>query len=222
MNTPSTVQTSFPIFADKKELIETLVTKSDIVLDAGFWGQGVRVEDPRWPHKLLREQASDVYGLDLEYDESIVPGYRADHYFKQSAEDFSMDKRFDVIFAGDLIEHLSNPGLFLDSCKRNIQEGGRLIITTPNCYGLFDLFSKVAHFEPVINRDHTCYFNIRTLRQLLGKNGWEIQQAGFLYSLGCGYKESFKKRMINVLYRILSWWTPKFIETVVVVASPKR
>lgn len=212
----------YTIFKNKKELIGSLIKSGDVVLDVGFWGQGVRVEDPRWPHKLLREQASDVYGLDLEYDESLVPGYRADHYFKQSAEDFSMDERFDAIFAGDLIEHLSNPGLFLDSCKRNLKEGGRLIITTPNCYGLFDLFSKIAHFEPVINRDHTCYFNIRTLKQLLGKNGWELQETGFLYSLGCTYQESMKKRLINVLYRVLSWWTPKFIETVVVVAVPKR
>ncbi len=216
------IKASYPIFKNKKELIDTLIKSGDVVLDAGFWGQGVRAEDSRWPHKLLREQAGDVYGLDLEYDESLVPSYRADHYFKQSAENFSIDKRFNAIFAGDLIEHLSNPGLFLDSCKRNLKDDGRLIITTPNCYSLFDLFGKIAHFEPVVNRDHTCYFSVKTLKQLFEKNGWEVQEVGFLYSLGYRYKESIKKRLLNALYRMLTWWTPKFVETIVIVAVPKH
>lgn len=207
------------IYKNKKELITSVISAEEIVLDVGFFGQGVDSTKPNWVHHLLKRRARDVYGLDLDFDASSFPG---DHYLKASAEDFSFGRTFDSIFAGDIIEHLSNPGLFLDSCAEHITNDGVLIITTPNCFNLFNLAEKISKGEPTVNKDHTCYFNSKTLKQLLQKNDWEITRLDFLYSLEVDFKESFKKKLLNIVYKGVSLMTPRFLETIVVIAKKKE
>ncbi len=202
-------------YQNKAQLIQSLVTPEDVILDVGFSGQGVRYGDVAWPHALLKAHAKEVYGLDVQ----LNPAFVADpHYVQASAEDFSLPMRFDAIFAGDLIEHLSNPGLFLTSCKRHLKPGGRLILTTPNTFNLFNLAEKLAKPEPTVNRDHTCYFNSKTMRTLLAKNGMKPLEMSYLYALDVQFTESLKKRFLNGIYFLLSRVTDKFLETLVVVA----
>ncbi len=208
------------IFKNKRELIAACIDRDDVVLDVGFWGQGVSAKDDNWVHKILRERAKDVWAFDLEYDEKRLPGPKK-NYFIGDAENFAVDKKFDVIFAGDLIEHLSNPGLFLLQAKKHMKPGGKLILSTPNAFNLFNLFEKISKREPTVNREHTCYFNSKTLSVLLERNGWKVDSVDFLYSLGVQYKESLKKKILNVLYKILSLFTSKFVETLVITATIK-
>ena len=140
------------VYKNKRELIENLISSEDIVLDIGFWGQGVTADDKNWPHKLLKNRAKDVYGLDLDFD---TTRFDKSKYFKMSAEKFSIPIKFDVIFASDLIEHLSNLGLFLESCSKHLKPSGKLIITTPNCFNLFNIAEKITKYEPTVNSDHT-------------------------------------------------------------------
>jgi len=46
-----------------------------------------------------------------------------------------VDRKFDIVIAGDIIEHLSNPGQMLDEIKRFCGSDTRVIITTPNAFG---------------------------------------------------------------------------------------
>jgi len=184
------------IFKNKEDLIRTLVKKSDCVLDVGFWGQGVGISDPNWVHSLLKGQAGDVYALDLEFDVSKVSP--PEKYFKASAENFSLSKQFDVIFAGDLIEHLSNPGLFLVAAKKHLKKGGKLILTTPNCFNLFNLAEKLSKSEPTVNRDHTCYFNSKTASQLLKKNAFENISIRYLYISESSTFEYFEQGFFRI------------------------
>ena len=207
-------------FYDKKELISGLISSSDVVLDVGFWGQGVSPESPHWVHNMLRTQAGEVWGIDIEYEESRLPE-DASRYRRMSAESFALPIQFDVIFAGDLIEHLPNPGLFLDRVRAHLKPGGRLILTTPNCFNLFSIAEKFSKGEPSVNRDHTCYFNERTLRQLLGKCGFVTIEHSFMWRLDVEYTESWKKKILNVFYLLIGTFTPRFLETLVVVATMK-
>ena len=115
-------------YPNKQKLISENIRNTDVVLDVGFVGQGVTESDPNWVHNLLKKSAKEVYGIDLDFDATQFP---EPYYLKQSAESFDFPVKFDVIFAGDLIEHLSNPGLFLDSCKRNLKQGGVVSSSLP-------------------------------------------------------------------------------------------
>jgi SAM-dependent methyltransferase len=207
------------VFHDKSELIKALVKPEHVVLDVGFLGQGIRYDDPLWPHRLIQESAKEVYGLDLKIDRSFFPD--TTHYIEASAEDFTFPHTtFDLVFAGDLIEHLPNPGLFLSSVKRHLREGGQLVLTTPNAFNLFNLTEKLSKEEPTVNADHTCYFNIKTLNVLLAKCGFSIEEVGYVYTLGYKHQESMKKKFLNILYKILLPFTKKYLETLVIIAVP--
>lgn len=208
------------VYKNKLELVNDLIKNDDVVLDVGFWGQGIKIDNENWVHNLILKQTKIVYGLDVDFDEHKLrdPVF----YKKGDAEDFDFNIKFDIIFAGDLIEHLSNPGLFLESCDRNLKDDGRLIITTPNCFSLFSLAEKITKFEPTVNKDHVCYFNFKTASQLLKKNNFTIAEMSFLYSLEINFKESWKKKFLNLTYCLLSSVNPKFIETLVIVAQKNK
>lgn len=207
-------------YKNKTELIKNLINSSDSVLDIGFLGQGIRDGESRWPHAILLSTAKEVYGVDLEIDRERFPD--SEHYQESSAESFNFSgKKFDVIFAGDLIEHLPNPGLFLDASARHLVSGGRLILTTPNCFNLFNLTEKLTKQEPTVNADHTCYFNSKTLRVLLQKMRFEVLTIDYIYSLEYSHRESIKKKILNIVYAFLSLTTTKYLETLVVIATPR-
>lgn len=207
------------VFKNKALLLADRISSSDTVLDVGFLGQGIQQNDSRWPHALLQQQAANVYGVDLSIDRTLFPNTL--RYHEQSAEDFSFpDVSFDAVFAGDLIEHLSNPGLFLAACRTHLQAQGKLILTTPNAFNLFNIAEKITKDEPTVNADHTLYFNHKVLKKLLEKNGFVVDEIAYIYSLEYTHRESIKKKILNVLYRLISILTPKFTETLVVVAHP--
>lgn len=206
------------VFPTKRDLIHAYVDSNHRVLDVGFSGQGIQKNDPNWPHALLKENTKEVYGIDLEIDRAEYPD--TEHYQEGSAETFSFPGViFDVIFAGDLIEHLPNPGQFLAACKAHMNADSKLILTTPNAFNLFNIAEKFTKDEPTVNPDHTCYFNHRTLKVLLAKCGLETSEIEYVYSLEYTHTESWKKKFLNVIYRLISQITPKFTETLVVVSK---
>ncbi|MBI3420983.1 MAG: methyltransferase domain-containing protein [Candidatus Sungbacteria bacterium] len=205
------------IYEDKKELSGTLIKHSDVVLDIGFWGQGVNVDDPDWVHTILLNHAAEVFGLDVYFDAAKLKN--PENYVLGDAEDFHFPAQFDVIFAGDLIGHLCNPGSFLDCCARALKVGGKLVLTTPNCFNLFNLAEKLTKEESTVNSDHTCYFNSKTMRRLLEKKGWYAVSIDYLYRLDVKHKESYKKKLLNVFYHLLFLVSHKYTETLVIVAQ---
>ncbi|HEY0048718.1 MAG TPA: methyltransferase domain-containing protein, partial [Pyrinomonadaceae bacterium] len=85
-------------------------------------------------HFELAKIAGELYGFDFDQkgiDILAASGtknlYRAD---LEKLEEVDLNEKFDVIIAGEMIEHLSNPGLFLRGIKRFMHRETILLITT--------------------------------------------------------------------------------------------
>src|SRR3954452_19980146 len=96
-----------------------------------------------------------IVGLDLEaagVEQLRRAGFEA---VQGDAQDLPYHAEFDTIVAGELIEHLSNPGMFLASCARALKPGGRLVLSTPNIFTpiLFLMYCK--NNEEAFNREHS-------------------------------------------------------------------
>lgn len=151
------------------------------VLDIGCVQHTAEKEtDPNWLHQHLYNRADEVLGVDIlegELEDLIDQGYRVMY---ADAENLSLSQRFDTIIGGELIEHLANPGAFLNSCREHLTDDGKLILTTPNVWGIAYLKRLLFSGEVHCNEEHVCWYDRRTLRQLLERHGFNVEEIRFL------------------------------------------
>jgi 2-polyprenyl-3-methyl-5-hydroxy-6-metoxy-1,4-benzoquinol methylase len=148
----------------------------------GRWREGTLI------HKRLCEQADRerqrVVGIDIDRpslawlkermpDEEILfaDAQRLGDYF-------APDVRFDLIIAGDVIEHLPNPGLFLASCAERLTPTGRILLTTVNAFGVARFVKALLNHEAV-HPEHTAYYSHRTISRLCAMCGMQVEWLGY-------------------------------------------
>jgi 2-polyprenyl-3-methyl-5-hydroxy-6-metoxy-1,4-benzoquinol methylase len=85
---------------------------------------------------------------------------------------------FELIIAGELLEHLSNPGRCLDGLRPVLAPRGEILITVPNAFGLKALLRVAAGIE-LVHQDHVCYFSVRTLARLCEAHAFECTVVAF-------------------------------------------
>jgi 2-polyprenyl-3-methyl-5-hydroxy-6-metoxy-1,4-benzoquinol methylase len=91
------------------------------VLDIGCVNHTLSTHQMRyWLHGILREQAAYLVGLDCEKEQ--VEQLRKEGYNVVCADatDFNLGQQFDLVFAGEIIEHLTCPGKLLACAKRHL------------------------------------------------------------------------------------------------------
>jgi 2-polyprenyl-3-methyl-5-hydroxy-6-metoxy-1,4-benzoquinol methylase len=151
------------------------------VLDVGCVQHNARAADDRnWLHKHLYQRARSVRGIDVlvgDIYELQAEGYNVAY---GDAEAFDHDETYDVIVAGELIEHLSAPGAFLERARRHLAADGKLIMTTPNVWGACYLKRTLLPGEVHCNEEHTCWYDRRTLRQLVERCGFAVSEQSFI------------------------------------------
>lgn len=119
-------------------------TKGPKVLHVGCAVHIVRSRSRYWLHDYLEKNFFNVSGIDISIPNLRVMkdlGYKNLHI--ANAENFEIDETFDSIIAGEVVEHLSNPGLFSGQARKHLNPDGRLIITTPTPFSLLNLVLPV-------------------------------------------------------------------------------
>ena len=109
-------------------------------------------------------------------DDRRAKGFNVIH---GDACNFDLGRKFDVIIAGDLIEHLDNFSGFFESCKRHMHEQSRLLISTPNPWFWKNIVKACLYKEVPNNAEHTCWLCPRTLRQLVRRHRMDIGEIMF-------------------------------------------
>lgn len=163
------------------------------VLDIGA-GTGYRRSD--WMHGLIAEAARETVGLELDRRKVAEGIARGADLREGNAESFDLGRTFEVVWAGELIEHLDNPGHFLDAARRHLAPDGRLVLTTPNVFGVSNFVYRLWGTARV-NAEHTCWFCEVTLRQLLERHGFEVEEISYLAHRTPGRARSLAARLVR-------------------------
>jgi 2-polyprenyl-3-methyl-5-hydroxy-6-metoxy-1,4-benzoquinol methylase len=158
------------------------------VIHVGFVDAGCQMlneQSGAWLHEHLAGVASELVGLDL--DEAGVADARA-----RGHEAYAVDCRdvdavralgitpADVVVAGEVIEHLDDPGGFLDGLHALVAPGGLLVVTTPNAAGLVNAAALLGNYE-VNHPDHVALYTCTTLDTMLRRHRWEpVEHAVYL------------------------------------------
>jgi len=83
---------------------------------------------------------------------------------------------FDVIVAGEIIEHVHNIGGFFQGIKTLMKESAILVITVPNAHAL-KRFLRVLFGREMVNKDHVCYYSQANIELLCNRYGLRIDQS---------------------------------------------
>jgi 2-polyprenyl-3-methyl-5-hydroxy-6-metoxy-1,4-benzoquinol methylase len=108
---------------------------------------------------------------------------------------------FDFVHASHVIEHLNDPGLFLEESRRVLKDSGRLIVTTPNSDG-FQAGIFGPRWRSAIN-DHLYLFSYSTLTRLLEKKGFRTVRHMTWGGWALGAKPEFLKKPLDRLAKRL-------------------
>lgn len=176
-------------------------------------------------HFDLEKIAADLYGFDFDQSGLDILAeaggknlYRAD---LERLDEVHLDETFDVIIAGEIIEHLSNPGLLLNGIKRFMGPYSRLVITTVNAYCgmrffIYGLRGRGGISEPV-HPDHIAYYSYSTLSLLLKRHGLDVEEFMF-YNLGTEHRPH-NRMLYNLVNDVCVRIAPQWADGVIAVCK---
>ena len=184
----------------REQIIKELVKGKD-VLDIGSFGQTDSYSLwNMYPDFEVRSLTGiDIEGLTFENQKLFRTKAPNTSYqiVTGNMETYSFNRQFDVIVAGDVIEHVENQGLFLLNIKRHLREDGKFILTTPNAKW------PTVFLKP--NPTHTLWHDIYTLERILSLTGFKIDY--YRYYFG-------NKKRYNTLQKLLT-----IRQSIIIVAS---
>jgi 2-polyprenyl-3-methyl-5-hydroxy-6-metoxy-1,4-benzoquinol methylase len=163
-------------------------------------------------HEKLLKVSSTVVGVDNSRE--------ATNYLKQELkiEDiyivdvcnldqlFSLEP-FDIILAGELIEHLDNPSGMLKGATKLLKPDGIFLATVPNALCCQNLFGAQNRME-IVHKEHTAWYSCQTISRLFEMCGYEkIRLFGYTWG-------------DNWLMRRFLKFSPLFCDGIIVEAKP--
>ena len=174
------------------------------VLDVGCCGKTIYEKKPDLVHFKISEVAKSVKGLDNRKE--CVKRFKEFGYDVTVGDacNFNMNEKYDAIFAGELLEHIPNPGNFLVCAKRHLKRGGKIIITAPNGFYIGNIILILLKRMPDVDKEHVIMFDEFTLRNLLKMHGFETEKVEYVSEFKTEIKHtSIKKVFVKLLQPLL-------------------
>ena len=131
----------------------------------------------------LLSKGNEVYGLDIS--ESCVirakdRGIRAEVIDLEEGN-FPFKDHFDVVLAGEILEHVFDTKSFLGKIHKSLKDKGELVLSTPNLASFGRRLLLLVGKNPLIEASlengaagHVRYFIKDTLLALLENNGFKV------------------------------------------------
>lgn len=145
----------------------------------------------------LMQLGHEPYGID------IVADLVAEASSKYPAINFKLancekklpfeDKFFDVVWAGDVIEHIRFTDVFLNEVNRVLKKGGQFVLTTPMHNRLKNLIIALYNFEKHFDPEfpHFRFYTVKSLKSVLEKRGFLIEKIKYIGRIASLAKSMF-------------------------------
>lgn len=149
--------------------------RGSVVFDVGA-GKG-------WSHSIAQECGYRSLGMDLSIQDTIVANQIAPTFQARAEEIPLKAETVDVLLMIDVLEHVRDPRLVLQSVKRILKPGAYLVLRVPNVDGILTRSMDLAHqvsgryFKRpgyILYSVHLYGFSIDTLTRYLQETGFEI------------------------------------------------
>ena len=124
-------------------------------------------------HKAIAAANPGTIGIDIDPQGAKVLNDQGYNVLVEDVETMDLRRQFDTIVAGEIIEHLENPGKFLRNMHRHLRPGGVIIISTPNTFYAGTTWKIWRYGKPAVHEEHMGWQDPTTLAQLFKRTGYE-------------------------------------------------
>jgi SAM-dependent methyltransferase len=147
----------------RQKLLAKYTKKFNVVLDIGF---------AEIPNKYLKNKI--VIGLDLKHVPKPINYTNVIFGDANSLTNLFDESSIESICAGELFEHIYNPIEFLRNCHFVLKPNGRMVISTPNPYHLFEVISTIFLSKKIFyDPEHVCIYPQRWLIRMFEIAGFK-------------------------------------------------
>lgn len=178
---------------------------------------------------LMKEKQCIVWGVEpvqTYYDDAVKYGY--ERIFNKTIEESLLEpevknQKFDVLFMGDVLEHMMHPDEVLRALKQTLKPGGVAVISLPNIAHYTTRYKLLTgHWDMqdggILDRTHLRFFTLKTMKELIEQSGFEIKKI----RPSSGYIERFGlNKLFGVGKKLLFAWPELFAVQFIFVATPK-
>lgn len=154
---------------------------------------------------FIREKfKSEVWGVDLSPDAVEKAGNFLDKVIESeaiSAVDFLPDRYFDCVVCNDLLEHLTDPDIFIAKLKQKVTPDAVLVASVPNVRHFKTIKNLLLHKDwkytdkGVLDKTHLRFFTEKSLKRFLQDNNMSIE-----FFEGINRWKSFRLEILNILF----------------------
>ena len=193
-------------YENRKSFVLTFVKKEDDVLDIGCAQQAIIDGKKQYLEKFIKDHSNSCLGIDInpvEVRKMAAKGYDVSNI---SIYDFNVGMKFDVIYAGEVIEHLSDLKTFLQKVRVHLKNSGVFICDVPNAiYESIRLllpvgdFSIYGHYPIHRKGGHVHMFHPYLIMQLLENENFQVLEIGMIK------KRNTEKMLPRILWRSIGF-----------------
>ncbi len=122
-------------------------------------------------HARLQQTASHLLGIDISKEGlQVLRNHGYSNVAEMDAEELSSERHYDLVVAGDTLEHLSNSGRFVEKAQDVLAESGELVVAVPSAFS-FNVIRVWFQGIELTHKDHTAFYSPKTLAELCGRFG---------------------------------------------------
>lgn len=194
------------------------IIKGKTVLNLGCTSSNPlkEIKKQLWLHKELEQYAKNLIGTDINKELlKKIQKLTKTKVIYADATNMNLNKKFDVIVGGELIEHIANLDGFIKSIKKHMKKDTKIILTTPNVFKFKNLIKAVRGKKAFKHPDHVVYFDEGTIKELLSR--YDLKVLRIEYST----EKTVENNMGNKIMRFIGTILKRYNETMIIIIGNK-
>jgi predicted TPR repeat methyltransferase len=133
-------------------------------------------------------------------------------------ESYQTEKKFDVVAAQDVIEHVKDPIDMINRSRNLLNENGLFLITTPD---EGSLWARVwgKNWHAFVPPQHLFYFSTKNLSSLLEQNGFEVLHVahhGKWFAIPYIIRLLYSWTGLNIFSKLANWSSNSFLKSIAI------